>query len=355
MSRWAAVDFDAHDGGAERARAFALRALEVLVRHPQLYLILTGSGSHGWHLFILTAEFQQIDYWTLFLKRLTTEIGAPIRPGCCELFPNETTFGSSPYAIRAPGTWNPKTDRLGLIVFNSTGPLLERLCAAKEKPKKERENSPFLYPSSVEAAGAQLNDSKAFYCGGLADWQTRFAISHGGTRHEQLRQLVHVMSRQVGYRIARRNAEAQYLAARVQPKATLSEHLEEFDSLWQWNLRHCREELSGEELVAYDGLKSETERDLFRVVRNFARLALEQTQPDFPFPIQHVALRLGITFQRISQLRQNFCRMGLISETAPARTNASAARFRWCFPFGTTNPAHKPCLTGLGATAIGSK
>jgi len=247
MSRWAAVDFDAHDGGAERVRLHSERS-RCWSGSRDYYVILTGSGSHGWHLFILTAEFQQIDYWTLFLKRLTTEIGAPIRPGCCELFPKETTSGSYPYGIRAPGTWNPKTDQLGLIVFNSTGPLLERLCAAKEKPKKERENSPFLYPSSVEAAGAQMNDSKAFYCAGVADWQTRFAISHGGTRHEQLRQLVHVISRQAGYRIARRNAEAQCLAARVQPKATLSEHLEEFDSLWEWNLRHWRGELSGKNL-----------------------------------------------------------------------------------------------------------
>jgi hypothetical protein len=275
-----------------------------LVRQPRLYLILTGSGSHGWHLFIFTAEFEQVDQWTLFLKRLTAEIGAPIRPGCCELFPNETSPGSRPHAIRAPGTWNPKTDQLGLIIFNSTGPLLDRLYAPREKPKKERENSPFLYPSSLEAAGAQLNDSKAFYSGGVGDWQARFAITHAGTRHEQLRQLVHAMSRQVGYPIARRNADAQYLAARAQPKATLSEHLEEFDSLWAWNLSRWREELSATELAAYDTLKSETERDLFRVVRNFARLALEQTQSDFPFPIQHVALRLGVTFQRVSQLRK---------------------------------------------------
>src|SRR5205823_568442 len=56
MSRWGAIDFDAHDGDAARARAFAISALEVLLKHGQLHLILTTSGSQGWHLFVLTQE-----------------------------------------------------------------------------------------------------------------------------------------------------------------------------------------------------------------------------------------------------------------------------------------------------------
>jgi hypothetical protein len=330
MSRWGAVDFDAHDGDAIRARTFAVSALAVLQRHPRLYLILGTSGSRGWHLFILTEEFYPVDEWTLFLKKLTTRIEAPIRAGCCELFPNETNPGSRPYGIRAPGTWNPKTDQLGLIIFNSTGPLLERLCAPKGEREKEREKSPFLYHSSCGATGAHLNDKERFYAGGNADWQRKFAIRHGGTRHDRLRQLVHTMLRQVGYPVARRNAEAQYLAACVQPRAMLAEHLEEFDELWNWNMGRWTEELSSEELAVHDSLASEIECDLFRILRNFARHAVEQGRPDFPFPIVHDSSRLGVSFQHISILRQRLVQKHVISQTAAAKPNSAAARFAWC-------------------------
>jgi hypothetical protein len=330
MSRWGAIDFDAHDGGAARARTFAGSALEELQRHPHRYLILGTSGSRGWHLFILTEEFHPVDEWTLFLKRITTRIGAPVRPGCCELFPNETSSSSWPYGIRAPGTWNPKTDQLGLIVFDSTGPLLERLCAPKGEKEKEREKSPFLYHSSRRKGGAHLNDSERFYSGGAADWRQRFAILHGGTRHDQLCQLVHMMLRQVGYAVARWNAERQYLGSRIQSRATLAEHLEEFDELWKWNMGRWREDLSSEELAVHDSLASETERDLFRILRNFARHAVEQGRPDFAFPIVHVNSRLGVSFQHISKLRQRLVEKHVISQTATAKPNSAAARFAWC-------------------------
>jgi len=219
-----------------RARTFAVSALETLLRNPRLYLILATSGSRGWHLFILIQEFYPVGDWTRFLKELTTRIRAPVRAGCCELFPNETRFGSCPYGIRAPGTWNPKTDQLGLIAFNSTGPLLEKLFALKGERKKEREKSPFPDHSSHGATGTHLNDSESFYSGGAADWQRKFAILHGGTRHEQLCELVHTVLRQVGCPVARWNAERQYLGSRIQPRATLAEHLEEFDELWKWNM-----------------------------------------------------------------------------------------------------------------------
>jgi hypothetical protein len=57
-SRWAAIDFDAHDGEAARAKAFALSAFQILHRHPEFYLILATSGSEGWHLFLLAEQFQ---------------------------------------------------------------------------------------------------------------------------------------------------------------------------------------------------------------------------------------------------------------------------------------------------------
>src|SRR6267378_960056 len=92
-SYWAAMDFDAHDGDAARARALAGAALQVLQRYPQLYLILATSGSQGWHLFVFSTQFHPITDWVQLLKRTADSIGAEIRSGVCEIFPNEARNG----------------------------------------------------------------------------------------------------------------------------------------------------------------------------------------------------------------------------------------------------------------------
>ena len=238
QSRWAAIDFDAHDGGAARAKAFALAAFQILRRHPEFYLILATSGSEGWHLFVFSAEFHPVENWVRLLKRVADQIGAEIKTGICEIFPNETRNRSRPHAIRAPGTWNPKTNQVGAIFFESIGPLLQK--------KRKKEVSSFLYHSSSEANAGQLNDSRtpSIYCGGHQNWLEQFAITQPGTRHAQLRALVYCIFRQVGHQVARRIADAQYQAARFQPKATLAEHLEEFEELWKWMTDQWRAELS---------------------------------------------------------------------------------------------------------------
>ena len=160
----------------------------------------------------------------------------------------------------------------------------------------------------------------------------QFGISQSGTRHTQLKGLVHTMFRQVGYLVARHHVNAQYLAARVRPAATLAEHMEEFDELWNWTADRWRHEVSATELDLHDSFTSTTERDLFRILRNFARLAAELNRSDFAFPLEHVASRLGVTFQQVSKLRQKFAAAKVISQTAAARANSAAARYRWCVP-----------------------
>jgi hypothetical protein len=324
-SLWAAIDFDAHDGDVARAKTFALAAFEILRKCPELSLILATSGSESWHLFLLTEQFHPVDDWVRLLKRVTDNIGAEIKTGICEIFPNETRTGSRPHAIRAPGTWNPKTNQLGAIFYAEIACLLET-----ERKKKE---SSFLYRSTNGANGGQLNDSgsRLFYRGGYQNWLQQFAITQPGTRHGQLRALVYCIFRQVGHQCARRIADAQYQGARVQTSATLAEHLEEFEELWKWETAQWRTELSDLERKILSRLESESERDLFRILKNFARYAAAKKEADFPFPIQHVASRLGVSFQYVSKLRQRFIGASIIVQTAPAITNRSAARFRWVF------------------------
>jgi hypothetical protein len=242
----------------------------------------------------------------------------------CEIFPNEPRGTSRPHAIRAPGTWNPKTNQLGAIIFDSTHTLFQK--------KRKKEESSFLYHSTDGAKTSQLNDSEegSFYSGGKANWIQQFAIVQPSTRHAQLRALVYVIFRQVGRCVARRNAEAQYLGAKFQPNATLAEHLEEFEKLWDWTARQWQGELSEVERERQALLATEVERDLFRILRSFASHANSQGAMDFPFPIEHVGNRLGVSFQHVSKLRRRFIDSGVIVQTEPARTNRCAARFRWC-------------------------
>jgi hypothetical protein len=288
QSRWAAMDFDAHDGSGARAKALALAAFQTLRRYPEFHLILASSGSEGWHLFVFSAEYYPVENWVRLLKRVADQIGAEIKSGVCEIFPNEQRGTSRPHAIRAPGTWNPKTNQLGAIIFTSVDPLLQK--------ERKKEVSTFLYHSRSEADASQLNDSKtlSFYCGGHENWLDQFPITQPSTRHAQLEALVYCIFRQVGHEVARLIADIQYRAARFQPKAMLAEHLEEFEELWTWVTNQWRTDLSDAERETFSKLETETQRDLFRILKNFARHAATTKQPDFPFPIQHVASRLGV-------------------------------------------------------------
>ena len=313
---WGAIDFDAHDGNAERARRWAFAALDFLQQlRPDLYFILTTSGSEGWHLFAIAEYLRSIESWTLLLKQVVAGIGAQLESGLCEIFPDELRSGSLPRGIRAPGTWNPKTDQVGLIAFSS----VEGLSSEIERRKEE---SPFLYHSSHPGKTLHLNDRKTFYSGGKADWQRQFAVLHRGTRHQRLTELVAAAFRQAGHDVVRRNAEMQFLASRVAMNATLADHLQEFEESWDWMEKQWWAELPDAEKSCFETLPLTIERELFRLLLNFAQYAPTQGRPDFPFSIQSVGDRLGKSPQHISNLRRRFATNGLITETSPAAPTA---------------------------------
>jgi hypothetical protein len=127
QSRWAAIDFDAHNGEHEQARKWSLQAFSLLLQNPQLHLILCASGN-GFHLFIITRELHPLSKWIVLLKQVCELIGARIADGICELFPNERAESQrTGKAIRAPGTLNPKTGTFSLIEAETVTSLLETL------------------------------------------------------------------------------------------------------------------------------------------------------------------------------------------------------------------------------------
>jgi hypothetical protein len=61
-------------------------------------------------------------WWVRLLKAVPQSIGASIRDGVCEIFPPDTLPENSEFgcAMRAPGSWNPGTETLNLILWHNT-------------------------------------------------------------------------------------------------------------------------------------------------------------------------------------------------------------------------------------------
>src|SRR5262249_22816604 len=91
------------------------------------YLILSASG-RGYHVFVFAREPRPVGEWTRLLKDVVCEVPAPIKDGQCELFPtDETETHRVGKAVRMPGTYNPTTDNVELIIAETIRPLLDRL------------------------------------------------------------------------------------------------------------------------------------------------------------------------------------------------------------------------------------
>lgn len=322
MSTWSAMDFDAHDGNSERARTLAYSAFQLLRAHQQLFLALATSGSDGWHLFLFSRELHPVEEWTLLLKQVADMIGTKIQRGICEIFPNESK-GAVGYGIRAPGTWNPKHDALGLIAFQNLTPNL----VLKEKKRK----CPFLYQETISVNDAEFPDSetKARFSALLAQWDRQFAIVQVNTRHENLKALVVHLYRQIGYGVAKWQAEKQYDEATVPMKASRTEHLVEFEQIWNWIDGNWLSELSSIEREKFNALETQNQRDVFRIAHSFAKLAKAEGRNAFAFVRENMALRIGITPPGVAKIREKLAGARVFEMTAEFVPNKSSKQYRW--------------------------
>jgi hypothetical protein len=331
QSRWAAIDFDAHDDDGARARELALTAFQLLYRHPQLFVVLCTSGGGGWHLFVFSRDFHPVEDWIKLLKQAATIIGANIRKGECEIFPSDSR-GQIGYGIRAPGTWNPKHDTFSLIAYENVAPLLFAYRPPlPTRAERERKRVSLSSRSNNGEEGHFLTyrGKGPVYRGEFDKWQTSFAITAPRTRHEKLKELVCHIFRQVSREMAQQNAELQYCEKTVQTKATLAEHLSEFEDLWDWLETQWLVELSESEHEKFDDLKMDSkDRDAFRIIRNFARL-VNDAEDDFRIVADHLAKRLAVTLQTACNIRRRFCGAGILVQTAPHTPQRFSARFRW--------------------------
>jgi hypothetical protein len=145
------------------------------------------------------------------------------------------------------------------------------------------------------------------------------------TRHQKLIKLVGTAFFQTGKTVARKNAELQYLEATPAPVATVAEQLAEFDQAWDGMQRQWIAKLSPAEREKFEGLSTETERDAFRILRNWART----DQPDFYICCESLGRRLGVSLSGASKLGHRFSNSGILRPTAPCIPHKRCARYQW--------------------------
>jgi hypothetical protein len=321
-SRWAGMDFDAHDGDITRARDFAWKAFAVLLRQPELFIALTTSAGNsercGFHVYIFSRDFHSREDWTRLLKQVAAQIGALIQDGVCEIFPNESRGLPKPFS--APGVWNPKTGDCGLILHQALSE-----CVAALPYGREREGIALSVLCELRRKEKASSQNSGVFRGEHGEWKDIFAITAQGTRHHKLTKLVGTAFFQAGRNIARKNGELQHGEATPKPNAELQEHLVEFDEAWAGMERKWLAGLSVAERQKYDGLTTQTERDAFRIIRNWSQTGAHE----FKIRCQSLGDRVGISLKGASKLRRRFCRAGILRETKRYVPNKFCARFLW--------------------------
>ena len=254
---------------------------------------------------------------------MAAQIGAPIQDGVCEIFPDEFRDPRSiGKALRAPGTWNPKTGHCGLILHESlTQSFLPSLAYGRE-----RDGIALSVLCELPSKKGASSQSSEIFRGEHGEWATRFAINAPSTRHQKLTELVGTGVFQAGREVFGKNAELQYSEPTPTPKASKREHLEEFDQAWSGWERRWFAGLSAAERQKYEALATQRERDGFRIIRNWSQTA---NGGEFMIRCQSLGDRLGISLKWASKLRRKFCELGILKETKPYIPNKFCARFQW--------------------------
>src|SRR5439155_11636226 len=200
-------------------------------------------------------EPRPVTEWTNLLKDTCESVGAPIQDGVCEIFPNERAEKQQVgRAIRAPGSLNPSTGEVELIIADTIRALLDHL-ASREKPSK----LPLLKAKSFYLRNLSENreaDNSSYCINGFSSASTerlieriivKYPIKTKSTRNGVLLKLTgelfHKFGRQLSWRIVRQH----YDTYQQNVTTTLKEHLREFAAAWDSFLRNAIKSLSASE------------------------------------------------------------------------------------------------------------
>jgi DNA-binding MarR family transcriptional regulator len=332
-STWGALDFDAHEQGQdELAKNRAIRAFTLMLEYRDRYLILSASG-RGYHVFILANEPRPVTEWSHLLKDTCESIGAPIQDGVCEVFPNDRIANQEVgRAIRVPGSLNPTTGEIELILADTIRPLLDHLERQEKAPNSATLTSNSLGSKEL-VREKEVNNYSYQHKGDFASSSTqrlideilaKYPITQRGTRNGVLVKLTGELHHKFGFQLAERIVAQHYELCRDNVTTSRDDHTREFRNAWKSFRRKKENQMTASERLLFDKLQTEPQREVFLLCRSFATLKKE-----FPLSQSSLADRIGVTQQGAGYLIARLIKLGAISKTADAKTNRKSACYVW--------------------------
>jgi len=332
-STWGALDFDAHEHGQdELAKSRAIRAFTLMLEYRDRYLILSASG-RGYHVFILANGPRPVAEWTHLLKDTCESIDAPIQDGVCEMFPNDRRANQEVgRAIRVPGSFNPSTGEIGLILADTIRPLLDHLERQEKSPKSATLASNSLGRREL-VRDKEVNNYSYKHKGGFASLSTQRLIDEGlakypitkkGTRHGVLVKLIGDLSHKFGLQLSEQIVSQHYEMYRDNVTTGRDDHMREFRNAWKSFRNEKIKQMTDFERIKFDKLQTEPQREAFLLCKSFADLKTEFRLAQFS-----LADRIGLTQQGAGNVIEKLISVGAIEKTANAKTNRKSAYYKW--------------------------
>jgi hypothetical protein len=157
-------------------------------------------------------------------------------------------------------------------------------------------------------------------------------------------QLVGHLSKKFGRQAAQRIVEEHYRLNEKNIRTPLDEHLRDFTAAWDGMRKKLVSELSDAEKQAFDGLKTEHQREGFLIVHAFAGAAEHKKEKDFPISQASLADRLSITRPGAGDVIRKLSE-SVIAPTQGYVRHKQPARYRWLFS-QSERKAQRPLVAG---------
>ena len=231
-------------------------------------MLLSASG-RGYHVFVFAREPRPVAEWVRLLKDTCELVGAPIQDGVCEIFPNERTEKQEVgRAIRVPGSFNPSTSEVELILADTIRALLDHL-ALKQKLSKPPllKVRPFYHGNLSENKEA---DNSSYSTGGFCSASThklierviaKYPIRAKSTRNGVLLKLAGELFHKFGHELSERIVRDHYEFHKKHVTTSLREHVREFLVAWDSFLRKAIKSLSASERRIFEQLQTKPQRE----------------------------------------------------------------------------------------------
>lgn len=330
-STWGAIDFDAHRAGQDEiAKNRSIRAFTLLLEYRDRYLILSASG-RGYHVFILANEPCPVDEWTKVLKDAADSVGATIEDGACEIFPNDKTAQQEVgKAIRVPGSMNPTTGDVELILADTIMPLVKRL-ERQETPRNIATSARNSLTPKALALAQEANNyfyTHRFFTSStkrlIDEVIAKYPVKRKGTRNGTLVRMTGELFRKFGFRLSELIVEHHYDLNKGNVTTSKSDHIKDFHNAWRSFRDKEERHLNEDERRCLEKLQTYPQQESFFLCRAFARF-----KNPFPLSQQSLADRLSMTRQGAGYVIARLVEIEAIKKTADAKPHSKSACYRW--------------------------